>query len=84
MYATVSEILCPVLPNITDGVVIIVSRSVDALAVYNCSAGFEILGIDVRVCMEDGNWNGTEPICTGDALVCVIYVTNYGYSKIYM
>ena len=59
------EILCPVLPNITDGVVIITSRLVDSLAIYNCSAGFEVVGIDVRVCLENGSWNGTEPICKG-------------------
>lgn len=64
-HYNITEILCPVLPNITNGVVIIVSRLVDALAFYNCSDGFEIVGNDVRVCLENGNWNGTEPICKG-------------------
>lgn len=66
---TIAEILCPVLPNITDGFVIVDSRSVDSVALYNCSAGFEIVGIDVRVCMENGSWNGTEPLCKGKPVV---------------
>ena len=56
------------LPNITNGFVIIDDRSVDSLAMYNCSAGFEVVGIDVRVCMENGSWNGTEPLCKGTPL----------------
>lgn len=62
---SIAEILCPELQNIADGIVIITDRTVDSLAVYNCSSGFELVGIDVRVCMESGNWNGTEPICKG-------------------
>lgn len=65
ILATTIEILCPVLPNITDGFVIIESRSIDSRAVYNCSAGFEIVGTDVRVCMENGSWDGAEPLCKG-------------------
>ena len=62
------------LPNITDGVVIITTRTVDSLAIYNCSDGFEIVGIDVRVCMEEGNWNGTEPICKGMFQTMTVHV----------
>ena len=69
------------LPNITDGFVIIDSRSVDSLAVYNCSAGFEIVSADVRVCTENGTWNGTEPLCTGEphdkCNVCLAHLGNF-------
>ena len=59
----ISEILCPLLQNITDGSVMIDGRSVDSLATYDCSSGFDLVGADVRMCMENGNWNGTEPTC---------------------
>ena len=45
--------------------VIITTRTVDSLAVYNCSSGFELVGMEKRLCLEDGTWNGTEPICKG-------------------
>jgi hypothetical protein len=53
--------------------VIIDSRSVDSVAVYNCSAGFEIVGIDARLCLENGSWNGTEPLCKGKNKVTCIW-----------
>ena len=61
----IAAILCPELPDITDGVVMIATRTVDSLAVYNCSSGFELVGMEARLCLEDGTWNGTEPICKG-------------------
>ena len=60
-----SEILCPDLPDIVDGMVTIVGQSVDSLAVYSCSEGFDLIGDDVRVCLENATWNGSAPICQG-------------------
>lgn len=30
---------------------------------YRCEPGYELLGIPVLVCQEDGTWNGTAPSC---------------------
>ena len=30
---------------------------------YSCQEGFQLSGAYVRVCNENGSWNGTEPVC---------------------
>ncbi|MEE6459030.1 hypothetical protein FKM82_000515 [Ascaphus truei] len=31
---------------------------------YTCYNGYEVLGTPVLVCQQDGNWNGSAPVCT--------------------
>ena len=33
------------------------------MAKYECIPGFELLGDEERICLEDGQWSGTDPIC---------------------
>jgi len=49
------------------------------MAQYSCQDGFVLVGDQVRVCQEDGNWTGMEPSClAGEILihVHVLHVTN--------
>ena len=32
-------------------------------AVYSCNKGFELVGIEKRVCSYNGKWSGEAPIC---------------------
>ncbi|XP_052786123.1 sushi, von Willebrand factor type A, EGF and pentraxin domain-containing protein 1-like [Mya arenaria] len=32
-------------------------------ASYSCDIGFTLVGSDKRVCLEDGTWNESEPVC---------------------
>ena len=32
---------------------------------YSCNRGYDLLGNRVRICLQNGSWNGTIPICRG-------------------
>ena len=32
-------------------------------ATYSCDSGFLLIGNDTRVCQEDGQWSGDDPVC---------------------
>lgn len=34
-----------------------------SVAVYTCSAGYDLKGTSSRECLGDGVWSGTEPTC---------------------
>ena len=49
---------------VTGGVVVTGRGAVfGSVAHYNCSDGNTLQGNKTRVCMEDGNWSGTAPLC---------------------
>ena len=37
----------------------------ESYAKYSCKAGYVLDGSDARMCMADGNWQGTAPTCEG-------------------
>lgn len=34
-------------------------------AVYTCNEGYDLDGVEVRVCTSDGTWSDEEPTCVG-------------------
>ena len=48
---------------ISDGVVCYNGTTAGSVAVYTCNNGFLLVGNEVRVCMNEGNWNGSIPQC---------------------
>jgi len=51
--------LCPSIPNIANGHV---SRAAKQVS-YTCNAGYQLNGPQVRNCLPDGKWSGTQPSC---------------------
>ncbi len=42
------------------------NRPVGATAMYTCISGYTLVGVSVRTCRSDGNWNSsTAPVCEG-------------------
>ena len=39
--------------------------NVGSEALYNCTEGFELIESRTRVCQQNGEWSGDEPICLG-------------------
>lgn len=37
----------------------------DSRCDYSCSSGYHLEGDRSRICMEDGQWSGGEPVCVG-------------------
>ena len=61
-----SPVTCPVLSNPEGGVVELQGMSPGDEAVYSCNnSSLNLIGQDIRVCGEDGEWEGEAPICEG-------------------
>ena len=35
-------------------------------AIYVCDPGFVIVGLLVRICLDNGEWGGDDPTCTSE------------------
>lgn len=49
--------------NFNNGNVLYTNISANQSAVYQCHKGYNLLGNSERMCMLDGTWSGTRPIC---------------------
>ena len=38
------------------------------VALYNCSDGYDLVGVVNRACQANANWSGEEPTCRGNWL----------------
>ncbi|RMB97826.1 hypothetical protein DUI87_25683 [Hirundo rustica rustica] len=60
------EIRCHVLPAVLRGsYVCSAGVQMDSRCDYTCLPGYQLEGDRSRICMEDGRWSGSEPICVG-------------------
>ena len=76
-----AAILCPSLPAIEYGRVIVAGNKVGYVARYVCKAGFELIGSSTRTCQASGQWSGKQPECKGQykKLMNVVCHTIQGY-----
>ena len=44
----------------------------NATALYTCDENYTLVGDEVRVCSDDGKWNGSEPRCECKSFYCLI------------
>ena len=56
-------IQCPSLSNPLNGVVQVNNRE----AVYTCSEGYRMVGVERRLCQLGGVWSGQPPTCDGES-----------------
>ena len=54
---------CPILKNLTNGVVIVNGNSPGNFATYTCDPDYELVGVPVLVCGDNRQWNAEPPIC---------------------
>ncbi|XP_059339172.1 sushi repeat-containing protein SRPX2 [Ammospiza nelsoni] len=58
------QIRCHVLPAVLRGsYVCSAGVQMDSRCDYTCQPGYQLEGDRSRVCMEDGRWSGSEPVC---------------------
>ena len=57
---------CGIPESIDNGDVSYPSTTLSSIAVYDCDAGYTLIGTnDSVVCNENGQWTGPTPTCTG-------------------
>ena len=49
--------------NPGNGTVVVVGNSRGDMATYSCDPGFDLVGVSVRVCGDDGVWSDEAPMC---------------------
>lgn len=63
---SIPEIRCHVLPAVLRGsYVCSAGVQMDSRCDYTCLPGYQLEGDRSRICMEDGRWSGSEPVCVG-------------------
>ena len=56
-------IRCGGLSNPSNGQVSITDNTVGGRATYTCNSGYDLVGIEIRFCQNDGSWSGDAPVC---------------------
>ena len=67
-------IFCPIqlltvhgtLGDPANGLVSISTTTYNSVATYSCNIGHNLIGDDMRMCLETGSWSNSEPTCTGE------------------
>lgn len=49
--------------NFMNGEIVVGNITVGSSAVFTCNTGFTLTGPSSRVCLSDGSWSGSNPIC---------------------
>ena len=55
--------LCPVLVDPENGKVMMTGNSVGDTATYSCDDGYSLSGVDMVICLDDGQWSDPPPTC---------------------
>ena len=55
--------LCPDLSDPANGTVMMTGNSVGDTATYTCNEGFELDGVMMVTCQDDGMWDNPPPTC---------------------
>ena len=57
--------------TITPAVVGSIETGLNAVAMYTCNEGYDLVGNTMRSCQESNQWDGTEPMCTCKLIMSV-------------
>ena len=49
--------------DITHGNVVVSGLTVGSTATYSCNEGYNLNGVEERVCQSDGEWSDIAPVC---------------------
>ena len=58
-----SEIRCPVLPSIANGVILMPDNTLGSIAEFTCDVGYELVGSTLLTCLETEIWDLPAPNC---------------------
>lgn len=63
MFSASSSVSCPTPASPDSGDVALSGNGVLTTASFTCTLGYDLVGDDYIMCLNDGTWNSTEPIC---------------------
>ena len=69
---TNTAIRCPQLENPENGEVTLSGDTPFSTATYVCDSGYELKGVQIRICEIDGTWSDQAPFCIG--IIHCIYI----------
>ena len=55
--------MCPALMSPANGLVSVTGNSPRDNATYTCDPDYDLVGVSLRVCGNDGEWSGEAPMC---------------------
>ena len=74
-FSSILAVDCGPLEQPLNGVLRIFGTTLANPARYDCNIGFQIVGFNIRVCLENGSWSGTAPRC--ESMYIYLYVCVY-------
>ena len=60
---TCALVECQQLPDVDNGVSLMIGNTFDSKVEYTCDEGYELIGDAVRVCQSEGEWSSDAPTC---------------------
>ena len=59
------HVACETLVNPSNGKVTVTdgSRPPGTIAIYSCSPGYDLVGVQTLLCQNNGLWSGVTPVC---------------------
>ena len=81
---------CGGLSNPSNGQVSITNNTPGGTATYTCNSGYNLVGREIRICQNDGEWSGEAPICERQSRSLKYFMTSsyihrmsvFGYSSL--
>ena len=59
---------CGILTSPLNGLVSVNQTSFNAMVLYGCRYGYQLLGNSSRTCLASGEWSNSEPQCEGEVV----------------
>ena len=65
-----SVVDCGMLSAPENGLLSTENTTFGSLVIYSCIEGYNIMGDEMRMCLENGSWSRHDPVCQGECM-CV-------------
>ena len=63
---SITAIDCLALESPANGIVTLTTTTFMSTATYSCNEGYSLDGNDLRTCLSDTVWSGSDPTCIGE------------------
>ncbi len=68
---------CGLLKDPTGGEVNLTGSRIGDMATYECYQGYDLSGLQTRICQKDGTWSGEAPTCECSCLASYLYKRHF-------